>query len=690
MLDKLRITAVAGALMLAASSTNAATRSLWHDVEVTATDTASSSTRRSALPSRYRLLDLDLETFRQSLGTTRMQSLGRRTAAGWMVALPLPEGGFREFVIESNDVVPAGLAKRHPELRTFSGYARSDPTMTLRLDLTAAGLHAMVSDPAGVFLIDPYEPGQVRRYLSFRKADAPRPARSAVATDYVDNPDFRREMAAIASDQPNGSTARAGRTTRTYRIAVATTGEYAQYHGGTVPLALAAVVTAINRVGGIYEQELSVKLQLIEDNDRIIFTDPAEDPYSNFDPYALLSQNQYTLDKLLGEDQYDVGHVFSTGGGGLAYVGVVCGNWRARGETGLSAPDGDAFWVDYVAHELGHQFGADHTFNSPLGYCQGNRTSSSAFEIGSGSTIMGYAGVCGDDDLQKHSDPYFHSHSYDQIRSFVMFGGGAECGKVKATGNSPPVPRAGKSGLTIPMLTPFMLIGSGIDADEDPLTFSWEQYDLGNEASIAQTMNPDRVPSGVPLFRAFSPVDAPQRVFPDYSSLLSGAVSWGEVLPAEARELNFRLIARDGRGGIGVSAVRTIEVTDKAGPFAVTTPNGGEKWQSDERTEEVRWDVARTDEDPVGCTRVDILLSVNGGRTFEYTLASRVVNDGLAVVDIPAESTERGRLLVSCTNNVFFDVSDADFAILAPSGGRHPKDLPSVPPVRAGGRPAMN
>lgn len=606
-------------------------------------------------PAVYRAAALNHDALRAELAGVPQESNVALAASNRVIALPTPDGTLARYAIVESPVMAPALAARFPQIKTYLGRGIDDPTASLRMDWTPAGFHAQVLSAHGASYIDPLYRGDDVHYACYYRRDRGRGPQGFECL--VDGAHLG------ASDPSNGiassaeAVASTGDTLRRYRLACACTGEYTQFHGGTVTDGLSAIVTAINRVTGIYELEASIRLELVANNDQIVYTDGATDPYTNDDGYTMLGENQSNLSSVIGSANYDIGHVFSTAGGGIAAFQAVCrSSTKAQGVTGTPAPIGDSFYIDYVAHEMGHQFGANHPFNGINGNCCcGTRNGPTAYEPGSGSTIMAYAGICGPDNLQLHSDPYFHAISLYEITNYTQSGFGATCAATLATGNTPPVAGAGPD-YTIPRLTPFELTASATDAENANLLYCWEEMDLGPGASLS---SPD---SGFgPLFRSFSPTTSPTRTFPRVSDLLNGISSLSEKLPVYARTLSFRVTVRDeslGGGGIDWDDAQ-ITVAD-SGPFEVIAPTSGTTWINGG---EVRWRVNGTDAAPVNAAQVDIYLSTDGGQTFPTLLAAGTPNDGSEFVTTEGIATTTARIKVVGTGNIFFDFNPADFTI---------------------------
>lgn len=568
-----------------------------------------------------------------------------------VVSLPLPNGELVNFELSPSLTMSSELAARYPSIRTFIGVQIDNPKNKGRFDVTPHGFHSFFRFNEQDVYIEPRYIGNSQEYVSYFKKDA------LALTDGSINkrmPPIKRHRHIMPVKQ-NNRRKRAASSLRTYRIAVAADAEFTAFHGGTKELGLAAVVTMINRINEVYERDLAIKLELVADNDKIIYTDAATDPYANDD--TDIDKNTGVLDKEIGSGNYDIGHVVGTGGGGVAGFGVVCDSIsKGDGLTGSDQPTGDAFFIDYVAHEIGHQFMADHTFNGNNGSCEENREQLSSYEPGSGSTIMGYAGLCDNQNLQDNSDPFFHAHSIAQINQFVTNGGGSQCGTVTNLNNSVPVVDAGKD-YTIPANTAFKLTGSATDINQDSLSYSWEQYDLGPMSNGAS----EQVDDGKrPLFRAWSPTTVPMRTFPKLSAILSNKLDIGEVYPTTARKLNFRLLVRDGKGGVSFDAM-TIDVIKADDKFAVIAPTSDSQWNSSEQL--VRWNVAQTNQSPISCSAVNIEMSLDGGLSFAHTLATEVPNNGRFTATIPQLQSDKARIKVSCHNNIFFAINNADFSV---------------------------
>ena len=566
-----------------------------------------------------------------------------------------PNGEKEEFLVVESPIMAPELAQRYPEIKTFNGQGITDPIATIRFDITPAGFHAQVLTSNGSWYIDPVYMHQTNVYMAYYKRDFIAASKHQLECLLIEDDDIKNEIGELVA---LGFGETAGEQLRTYRTAIATTGEYTTFHGGTVASGLAAVVTALNRVNGVYEKEVSVRMVLIANNDLIIYTNASTDPYSNNNGSTMLGQNISNLNSIIGSANYDIGHVFSTGGGGVAYLGSVCGSSKAGGVTGSPSPVGDPFTIDYVAHEMGHQFGGNHSFNGSAGSCSGgNRNASTAYEPGSGTTIMAYAGICSPQNIQNNSDAYFHGVNLDEIIAFTT-GSGNSCAVVTQTGNLPPVVTVPTGGFSIPISTPFKLIGSATDPNSHPLTYCWEQFDLGSAGA------PNSPSGNAPIFRSFTPVTSPTRFFPKKADILNNTQVMGEILPTYARTLTFRLTARDnqaGGGGTG-KATMSFSVVATAGPFLVTSPNTAVTIQGNS-TQTITWNVANTNVAPVNVSNVNILLSTDGGQTFPTILAANTPNDGSEAVEIPNYVTTTARIMVEAVGNVFFDLSNANFTI---------------------------
>jgi hypothetical protein len=612
-----------------------------------------------------RALTLDEAGMRTALAAAPLESRGS-AAKPLVLTLPLPDGTSARFAVRESPVMAPALAAQFPEIKTYVGIGLDDAQATVRLDLTPRGFHAQVlSAKTGDFFIDPAAKTDTKHYLSFWKRAMPgRQFECGTKSDGALNLGTGKDAI-----NPGGRTS--GPVLRTYRLAMAATAEYTAYQGGTVAMSFAAIVTSVNRVVGVYEKELAVRFVLVPGTASMVYTDPATDPFDNANTgNALLAQNQANTDAIIGTANYDIGHVFSTASGGVAGLGVVCRNGqKARGTTGTRAPVGDAFDIDYVAHEMGHQCGGNHTFDSTTGSCGGgNRNANTAYEPGSGTTIMAYAGICGVTNTQLNSDAYFHVVSYEEIQTYL---GSTSCAVTTSTGNAPPSISLPASGLTLPIGTPFKLTANGYDTDGDPITYDWEEYD--KTATGAATLDATQV-AGVtmPLFRSFNPMASPTRYFPRLSDIINNVNSLSERLPTVSRELRFRVTVRDQHngpegiiGGVNSSAIVSLNSTSAAGPFVVSAPNAATVAWDGGSTQPVTWDVAGTNANGVNCATVNIRLSTDGGLTYPTLLLAGAPNNGSATVMVPSVATTTARVMVEAADNYFFDISNANFTINA-------------------------
>lgn len=605
------------------------------------------------------------------------QSLGSSTCR---ISLPLPSEGLpgwesHAFRVVRSDVMAPELTAKYPDISSYLVQSELNGLISGRIDLSPRGFHGILHTPEGTVYLDPWNVGSFDQLMVYTRAEF-----MASTSKRRDDCDVRMMGIGKSGDVDGMDPLDDGRisqrigppygqTRRNYSLALACTGEYGQFHGGTVSSVLSAMNTSINRINSIVEPELAIRLTLIPNNDELIFLNGSTDPYTNSNGGAMLSQNQTTIDGIIGFNQYDIGHVFSTGGGGVAYLSSVCTSFKAGGVTGLPAPIGDPFDVDYVAHEMGHQFGCNHTFNNS---CGGNRSTNAAYEPGSGSTIMSYSGICAPN-LQNNSDDVYHVHSLIEGSNYLHDGFGNTCATQVSSGNSAPTVSVGASAFWIPKSTPYELIATASDPNVgNNLTYSWEQYNLGPATSSGDN-NLDNPSGNAPCVRSFAPVTSPVRVIPKVDKLVNNQISFGEHLADYNRTMTFKCTVRDNNPGCGGVAVgtKTFYIDASTGPFLVTYPNTNiTRAGNSELT--VLWDVAGTDGGSVNCSEVDIYCSTDGGYTWPHLLAEAVPNDGEQVILLPAVETTAARIKIKGSGSIFFDISNVNFTLNAIQGCTDP------------------
>ncbi len=562
-----------------------------------------------------------------------------------IVWMPNPEGELERFSLYESPMQSPAVA-RQTGVRTFGAQGIDDPSATAKFDIGRNGFHGMVLSTRGTYLIEPLSLGERVKHIVF------------YANDYFKDRDFSClgpvSGGITTSVKGDGSAPlRPGPNRKEYRLAIKGTVEYTAFYGGMAN-ADAGTVTVMNRVNGVYEKDIAIRMVIV--NITNFVTEP--DPYTNSNGFTMLSQNQTQCDAIPGNANYDIGHVFSTGGGGVAGLQVVgITGQKARGVTGLPSPIGDPFAIDYVAHEMGHQYGANHSFNGTTSSCGGNRSAGSAYEPGSGSTIMSYAGICASENVQNFSDDYFHIVSQSAIEAWRNNAGSG--GTAVPTGNISPTINAG-ADFTIPADTPFRLTGVASDGNGDPLTYCWEQFDLGPATPPVNELSQ-------PLFRSRLPMSSPTRWFPPQVTVLTNGFDQWENLPSLNRVMNFRCTVRDNRVGGGNFEWDATAITVNGSAFAVTSPNTAVNWAGNS-LQTVTWTVGGGSV----AANVRILLSTDGGNSFFNNTATVLLastpNDGSQQITVPNLNTGQARIIVEAVGNIFYDVSNVNFTItLTPS-----------------------
>jgi subtilisin-like proprotein convertase family protein len=614
---------------------------------------------------KYQIFELGITDLKFNLKSAPRKDLILKNSNS-IIKFPDENGRLVSFKIKESPVMHPSLAKQFPNNKSYIGVGLYDNSLKVRFSVNEQGLHAMIiGKDRKVQYIDP-----ISKDNEYYKVYA----RNDLNFENNEFECFSKSYNAIKRSNLGVKVAN-DKKLRTYRLALASTGEYSQFHidkagmnGGTdmqkKAVVLASMTTAMTRVNALFENDLAIRMELVANNTNVIFLDSKTDPYTNDDIGAMLVQNQTTCDDVIGSTNYDIGHVFGTFGGGIASLAIVCNSSRkARGVTGTPNPSGDNFYFDFVAHEMGHQFGANHTFNGDAASCSGtNRNDDTAVEPGSGSTIMAYAGLCTPQNVQAHSDLYFQVISMDEIWTNITLGSSSSCGIDTDLIENLNVPTADAGNdFTIPISTAYLLKGQGNDADNDPISFSWEQID--NEITAVP---PSETATAGALYRSVIPSVSSDRSMPDLNTLINGNISskW-EVTPSVSREMNFKLTVRDNNAEAGQIASDDLKVTvtDAAGPFIVTSQNVDNLVWDKNTKEDITWDVAGTTGFGVNTSQVNIFLSTDGGKTFPTVLESNTANDGTQSISVPDISASKCFVKVEAVGNFFYALNQKSFSI---------------------------
>lgn len=645
--------------------------------------TISKAATRTNFPTTYKLFDANLSGMQEYL----LGALNSNTK-NIVLTLPNADGVLEEFEIKEASNFEPALQAKFTSIRSFSGKGITDKNASIKLSLSPQGLQTLVfrADKEEEY-IEPYTEDKLT-YAVFKSQR--KTGQMPWNCSTVDNR-LASALNQLVIDQPI-SIARSGGNLKILRLALSCNGEYANYFGANTytldneAKVMAAFNATLTRCNGIFEKDLAIHLNLIPTTTAVIYYAPATDPYStNLSLWN--SQLQTTLTNVIGDANYDIGHMFgSTGGGGNAgCIGCVCNVGKGSGITSPAdgIPQGDNFDIDYVAHEIGHQLGANHTFSMSSEGTGVNK------EVGSGITIMSYAGITSQD-VAPHSIDIFHQASIAQIQANIET---KTCGTTLNIGinNTAPV-IAPLNNYTIPRSTPFALTGSATDINGDLLTYTWEQNDNSTTIGTASVASARKATG--PNWISFRPTTSPTRLFPQLSTILAGATITGplpggdaganiEALSSVARTLNFRLTVRDNAPfssdpatpEVGQTSFADMRVTvASTGPFSVTAPNTNVAWAGGS-TQTVTWAIGSSNIAPVNCANVKITLSTDGGQSFPIVLVESTPNDGSQAVVIPSNVTTTARIKIEAIGNIFFDISNTNFRITTPALCGNPTGL---------------
>lgn len=625
--------------------------------------TENSDFRNDMEASSYATYELSYEPLQDFLASAPEENLqGKQSYI--LVDLPLENGTLETFRIWEYAAMEPAIRAKYSHFKTYRGYSVADRTTTARIDFTSAGFHGVITKDGRTIYIDPIEAERGHHYVAFDMGSTP--------YGVFDLADCGVEHDRLPQKEVSGSRNPEAEKIplRTYRTAISCTGEWGRLKG-SVEDAMAHIITSANRLNEIFENELAIRLVIIDRNEEILNFDPDEDPFNDTsNGGAMLSVNTTFINSVIGANTYDLGHVYARpcNVGGIASLGSMCNFNKAAGVTCHYA--GLSRMVGVTAHEIGHQMTAQHTFNN----CNGNESPGNAFEPGSGTTLMSYSGLCGSQNVvNNEGDSYFHSSSLGQIYEHTRDGIANNCGTKIATLNEEPIitlPAHFEERLSIPTKTAFILEGSATDVNGDTLTYSWEQMNTGPQSDLGDPID------NAPRFRCWAPNEKSHRVIPREANLMANVGDRTEVLPStEELLLKFHFIVRDNNHQAGTAVWEEVEFftvppEEEGDYFEITSFNSPQNLNPGEKYA-ITWNVSNTADSEINCQSFDLLYSSSSSNFFDFKemelIASGIPNTGSFEFYMPPKITNVGRFFLRATDNIFFDLNDVNLRIVEPT-----------------------